>query len=99
MDRLMTNWVVVLIPRGTMAYSRTALRARHSAFSSVADSPLSLNGSNFRDCKLPIRRIMSSVSLCATVLLALSCVAFGQSFPGLNGLGASTLTCVDRDGD
>ena len=35
------------------------------------------------------------------VLSAICSLAYPQSatFPGLNGLGSSTLTCVDRDGD
>ena len=38
---------------------------------------------------------------CTLFLLAFCELIFAQSatFPGLNGLGASTLTCVDRDGD
>ena len=37
----------------------------------------------------------------ASISLGLCLVAYPQSstFPGLNGLGASTLTCIDRDGD
>jgi hypothetical protein len=42
-------------------------------------------------------RLISSAALSLTLCL----VAFPQSptFPGLNGLGASSLTCIDRDGD
>src|SRR5215472_2371582 len=37
----------------------------------------------------------------AALSLGLCLIAFPQSssLPGLNGLGASTLTCIDRDGD
>ena len=37
---------------------------------------------------------------CAAISLAVCLTAFPQSaFQGLNGLGASTMTCIDRDGD
>jgi hypothetical protein len=44
---------------------------------------------------------MRRLIYCTIILLALCLLAFTQSatFPGLNGLGSSTMTCVDRDGD